>query len=168
MRVLLIRHAKAGDRIPGGRDLYRPLVDEGRRRAGELADLLSDRPIVAVLSSPATRCVQTVEPLAARLGLTIDEQPDLFEGSATAHVLSLLERPTITAPDASHGAGGEVVVCTHGDVIPAVIEMVAEAGATVRGRGCETGSIWLLERCGSGWERAIYFDRSRFDLPPTG
>lgn len=155
MRVLLIRHARAGDRSPGGRDLYRPLVDDGHRRAGELRDLLAGRPIVAVLSSPATRCVQTVEPLAAELGLEVDEQPDLYEGSATAHVLALLEGRE----------RGEVVACTHGDVIPAVIETVAGAGALVRGRGCETGSIWLLERRSDRWEEAIYFDRSRRDLP---
>jgi 8-oxo-dGTP diphosphatase len=155
MRVLLIRHAQAGDRRPGGRDLYRPLVETGRRRAEDLRALLADRPITAVLSSPATRCLQTVEPLARTLGLEIGEEPGLYEGSDAALALALLERDD----------DGELVVCSHGDVIPEVVELVAAAGAEVRGRGCEKGSIWLLERGGGRWTRATYFSRSRIDLP---
>jgi 2,3-bisphosphoglycerate-dependent phosphoglycerate mutase len=41
------------------------------RDAGLVADILGERPITTVLSSPYTRARQTVEPLANRLGLRI-------------------------------------------------------------------------------------------------
>ncbi len=155
MRLFLIRHAHAGDRTMGSRDLYRPLSDDGHDRADELARLLSDCGATRILASPATRCVQTVEPLAKVLGLKVEEQPDLWEGTPTSHVLALLENQE---PEA-------VVACSHGDVIPHVIEMLADSGTAISGRGCEKGSIWLLDHDGNSWAKATYLDRSRSVIP---
>ena len=69
MTLLLIRHASAGDRNDWvGDDLLRPLDGRGRSQASRLPELLGDYEIARVLSSPALRCVQTVEPLAALAG----------------------------------------------------------------------------------------------------
>ncbi|MDH3680053.1 MAG: histidine phosphatase family protein [Acidimicrobiia bacterium] len=155
MRLFLIRHAQAGDRQPGNRDLYRPLTGKGRRRALALVDLLGDAGISKVLSSPATRCVETVEPLAEHLGLEIEEQPDLWEGSSTPHVLALLER------QGDHA----IAACSHGDIIPEVVEALGDLGASIEGRGCEKGSVWILDRDGERWTAAVYLDRSRDQLP---
>ncbi len=146
MKVFLVRHAHAGARAADGRDLYRPLTRKGRDRARDLAHVLLPEGPTRVLSSPATRCVQTVEPLAAAASVVVDEQPDLWEGSSPAHVLALV----------GHLPDEVVVACSHGDVIPSVIDHLAHQGAEVRGRGCEKGSIWRLDRHDGRWAAARY------------
>ena len=155
MRLYLIRHAQAGERSAGHRDIYRPLSPKGHTRAQSIADLLADASITRVLSSPAIRCVQTVEPLANRLDLNIEEHPDLWEGSLIPHVLALLLQYQLPA----------VAACSHGDIIPAVIEAIAADGANVSGRGCEKGSVWVADHDGQSWTRAFYLDRSHTQLP---
>lgn len=67
MKIYLIRHARA-DWSPGE---DRSLSAEGGWKAQELADQLSVHPIEAVYSSPYRRAIQTVQPLADRLGLEV-------------------------------------------------------------------------------------------------
>lgn len=155
MRLFLIRHAQAGDRTDGQRDIYRPLSAPGRRRADELAGMLGQQPITRILSSPATRCVQTVGPLAEALGLAVDEEPELWEGTPIGEVLTLFDRQTAAT----------LAACSHGDVIPDVIDSLSKAGATISGRGCEKGSVWVLDHDGRAWISATYFDRSHLQLP---
>jgi 8-oxo-dGTP diphosphatase len=80
MTLLLIRHASAGDRDDWvGDDLLRPLDARGRDQASRLPELLGDYEIARVLSSPAVRCVQTLEPLARSRGLDIEVREELSE-----------------------------------------------------------------------------------------
>ena len=80
MTLVLIRHAEAGDREDWeGDDLRRPLDDRGRQQADRLLGLLASYPVGRVVSSPADRCVQTVEPLARARGLAIDVHDELGE-----------------------------------------------------------------------------------------
>ena len=125
MLVVLVRHATAGDRATWrDDDRLRPLDDRGRRQAAALPAALADLSIGRILTSPYVRCVETVEPLAAALGLEIEEAAVLAEGSARAEVLSLLS--TVAAGTA---------VCSHGDVCH---ELVGE-------RRTPKGSAWVLE-----------------------
>ena len=57
----------------------RGLSDAGRRQSERVADLLHDQHVAAIISSPYTRAIQTVQPLADRLRLTIQIEPDLRE-----------------------------------------------------------------------------------------
>ena len=67
MQVMLVRHPRAvSKREWAGPDLLRPLDDVGERQAMGLVDTLADTPIRRLVSSPALRCVQTLEPLASR------------------------------------------------------------------------------------------------------
>lgn len=157
MRLYLIRHAQAGDRTSDQRDRYRPLTPEGHHRAEELATMLAGQGITRVLTSPATRCIQTVAPLARALSLELEEEPELWEGTPTPAVLARLEQAS--------GSAGVLAACSHGDVIPEVVETVARSGAAVSGRGCAKGSVWVLEHDGSAWVRASYHDRSSTTLP---
>lgn len=146
MKIFLIRHAHAGHRSPGGRDIYRQLSPRGQERADELARALADQGAVRILSSPATRCVQTVAPLAELAGVVVEECQPLWEGSGIDEALDLL---AIEGP-------GCVVACSHGDIIPGVIELLAGMNVPVQGRGCELGSIWILEFDGGRWTGARY------------
>lgn len=104
MPLLLVRHARAGERSEWeGDDRERPLDPVGVEQAGELDELLSGLPINAVYTSPYRRCVQTVEPLAAARSLAIEERDELGE-----------ERQTDGKALLRALAGRDVVVCGHG------------------------------------------------------
>ena len=57
----------------------RGLSEAGRQQSARVADLLEAQDIAAIISSPYTRAIQTVQPLADRLGMTIAIDPDLRE-----------------------------------------------------------------------------------------
>ena len=166
MRLFLIRHAQAGDRTDGVRDAFRPLAPKGHRRAEELAALLADQGVTRVLSSPATRCLQTVAPLARTMGLDVEEQAALWEGSPVDHVLSLFE--TMSGPAGARLTAVKPVVaaCSHGDIIPEVVDSLHRSGVPITGRGCEKGSIWVLDHDGRHWISAVYMPRSQSRIPP--
>jgi len=103
-----VRHAKAGNRGSwDGADEERPLSKAGRRQADALAELLHDEPIGRVVSSPYVRCRETLAPLAAQLGLLVQDADGLTEGAPLNEALRLLDKVS-DKPTA---------LCTHGDVI---------------------------------------------------
>ena len=105
MPLLLVRHASAGDRAKWeGDDRERPLDKRGRKRADELVAQLAPYPVEAILSSPARRCVETVEPLARARGLEIELREQLGEELQATEGVSLVRSL----------AGRDVVVCGHG------------------------------------------------------
>ena len=72
------------------------------------------------MSSPHLRCLQTIAPLAAHVGLEVERAPALAPDAPVA-ALSL-----IRGLSASQSPSG-VVLRTHGEVMGAVLtEMVAE------------------------------------------
>src|ERR1700736_3487440 len=80
--VLLIRHAQAGNRKDWlGDDRFRPLSPKGAQQALGLVRCVKRWPPAQILSSPYTRCIQTVQPLADDLGLKVEETDELAEGS---------------------------------------------------------------------------------------
>jgi Histidine phosphatase superfamily (branch 1) len=104
MPLLVIRHARAGDRDDWrGDDRERPLDKRGRRQADALVEELEGYPISRILSSPYDRCVQTVEPLATRRRLAIEQRDELGEGGQ--YNGAILVRSLIGQP---------VAVCVHG------------------------------------------------------
>ena len=160
MPVLLVRHAAAGSRRKwDGEDADRPLDDRGRRQADGLVDVQAAFDVVRVLSSPAVRCVQTVEPVAAALGVTVGPTDDLQEGNGRRGLV--LVRPFL-APDSgvSGPDGPAVVLCSHGDVIPEILGALEREGADLGDdRRCQKGSTWAVWREPDGRVEALY-------LPP--
>lgn len=130
--ILLIRHAKAKDRQEWTKaDHLRPLTKDGERQAKAIADELGDSAIASIRSSPAVRCVQTVEPLAVRTRVKLSVVDALNEGS------------TIALPGSDeHGLH---VYCAHGDNIPALLK---DLGVEVK--ECQKASIWMLKRDDAG------------------
>lgn len=151
MEVYLIRHAHAGARTAGFHDRYRQLSDDGWRQAAALVDFFAGRPLGAIRSSPATRCVQTVEPLAEAVGLPVDEESALWEDVGFDDAFSL-----VSSLKADTENGG-IVLCSHGNLIPAVIEELADQGAAIHGRGCERASIWLIRSVDGRWVEGRYY-----------
>ncbi len=57
------------------------LNEAGKAQALLVADSLKDVPITSIISSPLERAVETAEPLAKMLGLTINLEPGFIEMS---------------------------------------------------------------------------------------
>jgi len=148
-RLYLVRHAHAGDRLKwNGPDDGRPLSEKGWRQAHALVQLLAPDAFDAIASSPSLRCVQTVEPLAGTRGLAVDEDTRLLEGHDPKDTFAWLEE-LLTAQS--------LVACTHGDVVPGVLELAAASGAGLpEERRWPKGSTWVLEREAHGWRRGWF------------
>jgi 8-oxo-dGTP diphosphatase len=149
--LYLVRHAKAGKRATwNGDDARRPLTAKGLHQAGVLATRLDGVGISRVLSSPAHRCRQTVEPLAARIGITVEDVGALGEGEPVAPAVALLA-----------DLADDTVLCAHGDLIPDVLEHLAAVGVPLDGPvACQKASVWTLER------RDGQFAVGRYTPPP--
>jgi phosphohistidine phosphatase SixA len=92
--LFLIRHAVAG--VRNNLDLsddQRPLDQVGRSQAQTIAEAWTELGIEAIYSSPALRCVQTVEPLAERFQMAVQIAPELFEGASTSRSARSLAAP---------------------------------------------------------------------------
>ena len=93
-QLYLVRHAKAGERrLWKGDDIDRPLSKKGWKQAELVSKRLAKLDPELVCSSPYVRCVQTLEPLATRLGTTVEIDQRLCEDEPVAPVLELLARP---------------------------------------------------------------------------
>lgn len=163
MELIFVRHAHAGERTSGLRDRYRPLSDRGLEQARLISKALDDYDVVEILSSPASRCVQTVAPLAESRGLTVVEDEALWETSTDDDVAECLIRSLTAARSGAvaDNAGSltrptALVMCSHGNIIPPMVERAATLGATVHGRGCERGSMWILHYDGTKATSARY------------
>lgn len=144
MSLLLLRHVHAGDRAAhSGDDRRRPVSTTGLKQALALVDTYEGRPIVAIGSSPLTRCVQSVEPLAAAHGLVIDEHDELAEGSP----LDVVDRFLRQQRNQAERLGGDVLLCTHGDVIGSVVLHLADQGVPLRDEDLRwpKASTWVID-----------------------
>jgi phosphohistidine phosphatase SixA len=149
MAIHLIRHGSASTRTENLADRFRPLDEAGQQQAAQIAALFSDRAVPAVYSSPATRCVQTVTPLALAHGLEIVERDDLYEGADIDLIWEFIEGLARGADNA--------VLCSHGDLIPEIIHRAQLRGMLVEGKsGCSKGSIWSCTWDGERFSSGVY------------
>lgn len=147
LTVYLVRHADALSRnVWAHDDLRRPLTGKGFDQAQALVGLLGDKGITRLLTSPAVRCRQTLDPLAAHLGLTIDDAPALLEGTPASQARALLDSV----------AGVDVALCSHGDVIPDVVNRLIAEGMDANRRDAKKGSTWVLTHDGRRFVRGRY------------
>jgi 8-oxo-dGTP diphosphatase len=150
--LFLVRHAAAGNRSEwAGEDRMRPLSGRGEKQALGLATSLSQAPIERILTSPFVRCRQTVEPLADKLGLEVEERDELSEGEGSKGARSLCRELV----------GSNAVLCSHGDVIPSLLDWMARQGMTLKSEfECKKGSAWEIE------VKAGEFRKARYLPPP--
>ncbi len=148
MALLLIRHGLAGSRKDwNGDDRLRPLNRKGERQARALATQLKAGSPARVLSSPFIRCVQTVQPLADKLGLKVEEVDELEEGRGS-DALTLVRSL----------AGQRVALCSHGDVILDVLVALADEDRLELGPAPRQakGSAWVLDSQKGKFVKAAY------------
>ncbi|MDX6446836.1 MAG: 2,3-bisphosphoglycerate-dependent phosphoglycerate mutase [Blastocatellia bacterium] len=94
-RLFLVRHGKAQGQEPEA-----PLTPDGLAQATALADLLEKAQIHQIVASPFTRAVQSIEPLAKRLGLGIKIDERLIEANlSTINYPDWLDRLRTTFSD---------------------------------------------------------------------
>jgi phosphohistidine phosphatase SixA len=151
MTIYLVRHASAGVALADqAADRDRPLDTKGIKQAQAIAERLGSLEISGLYSSPYLRCVQTLHPLSQRTGLAICHREELAEGRDFAAPLALCE-------SLADGA----VICSHGDVIPALIEAMMRRGLEISGpTGFRKASVWVIERSTKGeWSSATWWDR---------
>jgi 8-oxo-dGTP diphosphatase len=184
VRLYVVRHAHAGGRSSwDGDDGARPLSRKGQRQADGIADQLADAGIHRLLSSPALRCVQTLQPLAERLGLPVEDDARLEEGARLRDALALAVEVRAAAsagrdggPDGSGGDGNggdgnggdgsgrpvAVALCSHGDVIPELIRALRDDGVRIDDPlVCPKASTWVF---GGNRRR---FTSGRYLAPPV-
>jgi 8-oxo-dGTP diphosphatase len=144
LTVELIAHMAAGDRaLWQGDQEERPLSVLGCTQARLLCQDLADMPVDGLFSSPALRCRQTLEPLAASTGLLIETLPSLREtdGFPPPAGWGDFLRPE-SAYGGARAAGsayaalalirsrvreGRIAVCSHGDIVPALLAFLGAA-----------------------------------------
>lgn len=124
VRLVLVRHADAGHRSDfDGPDIARPLSERGLRQALRLVPALTSFAPSRVLSAPALRCIQTVDPLAQALTVTVEPAPMFGEDEFADDPASATELVR-----AQLGASDEVtVMSSQGGVIPALIAGLSPA-----------------------------------------
>ena len=142
--LLLVRHGHARSRSDwDGPDDLRPLDHRGRAQAQRLAEVLPLFRPVEVLSAERTRCRQTVEPLAERLGLDVTPAPEIGEETFADDPqggLALIDR--LLTP---RSCTGVTVVCSQGGVIPSVLMALGVRWAGTRlVPPSAKGSVWAL------------------------
>lgn len=136
--VYVVRHAEAGQRSDQPDDHLRSLTAPGLAQAQTVAGLFEFVRVGEVLSSPSVRCIETVEPLAARHGRQVVRADALAEGAAIEPLLRLLDH-----------LPAHSVVCTHGDMLHGLIDAIA--AAPHREYGCfDKGAVWVLTRADGG------------------
>ncbi|MCE9555948.1 MAG: histidine phosphatase family protein [Planctomycetes bacterium] len=139
--MYLLRHGATENNVANpprlqGRGADFPLSAEGQAQAGRAAELLRDRPIVAIYCSPLLRARQTAETLSSALHLPIqlvnaiiEVDVGLWEGRDWGEIEK-------TEPEAFHRfmedpgtwpyAGGESMGEVQRRVVPALDELLAQ------------------------------------------
>jgi 8-oxo-dGTP diphosphatase len=130
----VVRHADAGKRGTAADEL-RPLSRRGREQADAIANALADAGVTRLYSSAYIRCVETLEPLAARTGLKVRTRDVLNEGNDASGVLDLVA--SATAP---------IAVCSHGDVLETLVATLGRRGVPLDDDRAAKGSTWVLTR----------------------
>jgi 8-oxo-dGTP diphosphatase len=152
VKLYVVRHGNAGSRSDwDGPDASRPLSEKGRRQADAVARHLERAGITRLLSSPAVRCMQTLEPLSRVIDVPIDEDKRLAEGSSGLDALDLVRELEVD----------HVALSSHGDVIPDLLDALHLRDAKQKGPVLwAKGSLWELKLDG------LRIAKARYIAPP--
>jgi 8-oxo-dGTP diphosphatase len=156
--IILVRHAsarnkKAWQNTGHPDDLTRPLTPLGHVQAKLLSEILSCFGPARVISSPAERCLATVEPYAALVGgvvepaLALAPPPDDQDLADAGPAAIAAARDLVTSLVT---AGEPVVISGHRENLPPILWWICESlGAPVpTGPPLRKGAFWALHVAG--------------------
>jgi 8-oxo-dGTP diphosphatase len=139
--VLVVRHGRAGSKKHWkADDLLRPLDPTGLLSSERLTGVAACYQPCRILSAEPVRCLQTVQPAAARLGVPVEVEPMLGKSAAgtSSHAAVRVVRGLVAE-------GQPAMVCSQGEVIPDLIRGLAEGGEVrLGGLNARKGSVWAL------------------------
>lgn len=139
--LLLVRHASAGARGKfDGPDTERPLDATGWEQAELLTAQTLAFGVDAVHSADRARCVQTVLPTAAALGVRVRLEPSLSEEAYALSPKDARKRIRVIAAKSRSAA-----VCSQSGVIPDLLGWWAKRdGVTLPAVSTKKASTWVL------------------------
>jgi broad specificity phosphatase PhoE len=151
--IFLVRHARAGNRSSWtGEDWLRPLSRRGQAQAEGFLEVFAEEHVDRILSSPYVRCMESMVQLAGQRMVAVEPTDALAEGASLESALTLVRKHT------HHNA----VFCSHGDVIPMLLEYYAARGVDLGPKpSCPKGCTWILDVDGTGDVVAARY------VPPT-
>ncbi len=156
MTVILLRHGRSTSNtahVLAGRSEGVDLDERGREQAEALVDRLGSLPIRALVSSPLLRCMRTIEPLAAALGVEpiVDERlSEVDYGQWTGRKLGDLVNEPLwkvvqAQPSAAVFPGGEGLAQVQARAVTAVREhdrrLADEQGGDTLWLACTHGDV---------------------------
>jgi probable phosphomutase (TIGR03848 family) len=156
MTVILLRHGRSTSNtahVLAGRSEGVDLDERGREQADALVGRLGSLPIRALVSSPLLRCMRTIEPLAAALGVEpiVDERlSEVDYGQWTGRKLGdLVSEPlwkvVQAQPSAAVFPGGEGLAQVQARAVTAVREhdrrLADEQGGDTLWLACTHGDV---------------------------
>ncbi len=116
--LLVVRHAKSQPRKSWKKpDMIRPLTTVGKRRASRMAPILTAYAPERILTSPSTRCHDTMAPFAQQAVVPLSTKRGFSEEGFE-------ERPYKVAKHLTNVflSGRSTAICTHGPVLHAVMD----------------------------------------------
>lgn len=127
--IIALRHGKAvSPELWDGPDATRPLMQRGADQSASVAHGIAAYRPAALVSSTAARCLATVAPTARITGLDVTENEAISQdayssrGEGVARVVGKrLDRAET------------VVLCSHGPVLPQILQAVVDATGGARG-----------------------------------
>jgi 8-oxo-dGTP diphosphatase len=139
--VLVVRHGTAGSKSRySGDDTKRPLDKRGRAQAEALVPQLLAFGATKVYAADRVRCEQTLEPLAAELGVRIHTERALTEEAYAKSPKRGRHQVLRIAAQ-----GGTPVICSQGKVIPDLIAWWCDRdGVRPDKARNHKGSTWVL------------------------
>ena len=141
--IYLVRH---GEKASIGKDPA--LTPQGQLRAQNIATTLHRTGIQAIFSTPTTRTLQTAQPLAQQLGLTVE------------HYDPATPKALVEKVKALHGA---VLVVGHSNTLPELVRLFGgEPGTDIADN--EYDRLYQLVPAPDGALRTVVLT----SLPPTG
>ncbi len=135
-RLILVRHAHRD--TDEGRELDNGLSAKGKKQRKLLNRFLAAQKGIehaTLMSSPSTRCMETLAPLAKKYALELEETPVLIEQQAEESWKQFERRVRYFCATWKKSGLPLTIVCTHGDWIPAAVFSLVGVGIELKKSG---------------------------------
>lgn len=164
--LIIIRHAKATPRGEwDGAEAKRPLLPEGKAQAKRLVSILNAYSPKRLVTSPWSRCDETIEPFAKVYKRKIIYRSQLTELSSV-----LSPRKTINAVESLFDSTKSALICSHRPALPTITKTLASRATSetrdliLAGTTLEPGEFMVLRLSIGKKPKFVAFERVRLDI----